>query len=432
MAEVACDDLPMSNNILHISTYDYGGAGIAAYRLHRNLKAHGFNSKMLVLDSKTTEPEVIAVSGAHALGQAIRVVSKVMLKLFSDQDYYFQDQRLSVCQANEELYQRLEMKPDVIVMHWVSGFMSIEQIAAIARHYKAKLLIYMMDMANLTGGCHYAWDCTGYTKQCGQCPALKLSGSNDLSARIMRHKVKALEGIDVEVVAAASWGERQAKASSLFQHKIVNKLLLPVNPEIFKPLEQAEQIKLKQQLGLPEDKKLLMFGSQGFSIKRKGLSLLMQAFERLSDDPEVDNEQVCLVRAGQPPEGLSLPFASKTLGFLKGDEALAQAYQVADVFICASIEDSGPMMINESVMCGTPVIAFEMGVAPDLVTEGETGFLSKLADVEELALKLKRFLQLRQSELEQMSALCRNEALALCDPKLQVQWFSQLMQKESR
>ncbi len=34
-----------------------------------------------------------------------------------------------------------------------------------------QFLLYMMDMAPMTGGCHYAWDCEKYKMKCGGCPA---------------------------------------------------------------------------------------------------------------------------------------------------------------------------------------------------------------------------------------------------------------------
>ena len=54
-----------------------------------------------------------------------------------------------------------------------------------------------------------------------------------------------------------------------------------------------------------------------------------------------------------------------------------------------SIEDSGPMMINESIMCGTPVVCFDMGVARDLVHTGRTGYRAALRDSSDLAFGIR-------------------------------------------
>lgn len=53
-------------------------------------------------------------------------------------------------------------------------------------------------------------------------------------------------------------------------------------------------------------------------------------------------------------------------GFLSENE-LFEVYCAADVFMSTTIADSGPMMVNYSIACGTPVVSFPIGVAQDLV-----------------------------------------------------------------
>jgi glycosyltransferase involved in cell wall biosynthesis len=43
------------------------------------------------------------------------------------------------------------------------------------------------------------------------------------------------------------------------------------------------------------------------------------------------------------------------------------------------------MMIPESMLCGTPVVAFDSGGAPDLIRSLETGYLAKYKDCADLA-----------------------------------------------
>ena len=90
-------------------------------------------------------------------------------------------------------------------------------------------------------------------------------------------------------------------------------------------------------------------------------------------------------------------------------EALVNAYGVADVFLCSSIEDNGPMMINEALMCGTPVVCFKVGIGNDLVSK-KTGYLSKKFDSEDLAHGLMQVLF--DSDLQKMSQYCRDFALS--------------------
>jgi glycosyltransferase involved in cell wall biosynthesis len=47
-------------------------------------------------------------------------------------------------------------------------------------------------------------------------------------------------------------------------------------------------------------------------------------------------------------------------------------------------------MISEAMACGTPVAAFEMGSAYDLVNSGITGYRSELKNAEDLSQGIKR------------------------------------------
>lgn len=60
------------------------------------------------------------------------------------------------------------------------------------------------------------------------------------------------------------------------------------------------------------------------------------------------------------------------------------------------------------------VKAFEIGVALDLVHNGETGYRAKLKDYVDLAEGIKWFLSLNKNEFEKIKYNCRNSALSIC------------------
>jgi len=85
------------------------------------------------------------------------------------------------------------------------------------------------------------------------------------------------------------------------------------------------------------------------------------------------------------------------------------------------------MMINEAIMCGTPVVAFDMGVAPDLVHTGRTGYKAKLKDSKDLARGIAEILHLNKEEYSEMSNNCSELGLRLCHPKVQMEGFEKLL-----
>lgn len=411
--------------ILHLSAYDFGGAGKAAYRLHCNLRAAGFQSRMAVCKKREADDDVSEVTGGNLLSQMRAMLSKVWLRITSDQDYYFQNQYRSLLPHPDELTRLLNFKPDAIIVHWVSNFVSTSDIRALSLAYRAPVIWYLLDMAPLTGGCHYAWDCAGYSGECGMCPALKSINLCDRSHLIWQKKNLALHGINLAVAAGSGWLEQQAARSALFRDRPIHKILLSVDPEVFSPVPVAVA---RQKLGLPTDRKIIFFGNQGLGLKRKGMSQLVEALGLLAADPSFDRERVLIAVAGEPPRDFDLPLEYVSLGFLGTDEMLALAYRAADVFVCPSIEDSGPMMINESIMCGTPVVSFEMGVAPDLVHTDVTGYRAKLGDSGDLARGIQTILALAPDDALIMSQTCRAAGLELCHPQRQVDAFRALIE----
>jgi glycosyltransferase involved in cell wall biosynthesis len=70
---------------------------------------------------------------------------------------------------------------------------------------------------------------------------------------------------------------------------------------------------------------------------------------------------------------------------------VARAYSRARVVVCASTAEGGPRVAVEAMACGVPVVSTPVGVMPDLVRDGENGFLFAW-DAAELARKLERLL----------------------------------------
>jgi glycosyltransferase involved in cell wall biosynthesis len=413
--------------VLHLSAVDYGGAGTAALRLHRSLRVSGMDSRMLVLDSRSQEQHVYSLAGLSHAFSLRRLASKVYAKLASRADYYFQLQETSIGISASELLKRSGFTPDIIVAHAMSNFLGPSDVLEFHRASAAAPVVWhLLDMASLTGGCHYAWSCDGFEYQCESCPALRWAPARKAAERVWREKRRVLDNMRTAAVAASSHLFAQAHRSSLFKDKQIEKILLGVDPELF-GLGQKDDA--RRSLGLPLDKKIIFFGAQFLKERRKGMSYMLAALENLAQSQSVRAQDVLLVTAGQEfalgPSSM-INFSHLHLGFLQEEARLALAYRAADVFVCPSVEDSGPLMINESMMSGTPVVAFEMGVAGDLIVPGVTGEMAKLYDTSALAEGIGRVLNATVEARLSMSKSARAQAMRLCDPTIQASNFSRL------
>ena len=76
----------------------------------------------------------------------------------------------------------------------------------------------------------------------------------------------------------------------------------------------------------------------------------------------------------------------------KYGEEKEQYWRMADVFVQPTYEDCFPLTILEAMQHGLPVVSTDEGAVPDMVADGENGFVCRRKDVEGLALALERLL----------------------------------------
>lgn len=417
-------------NIMLLSTDDQYGACAAAYRLHRNLKASGNNSKMIVKRKTVSDADIIQYPLSSILRRAWNRARTPSVLSRTDPKYHFYSDSVKVNYVSAELLlEQIPFNPDAIIVLWVSQFINPKNVYELNKTTGAPVLWYLMDMAPFTGGCHYAWNCDGYQKTCGTCPALHSSSTRDISYQNFKRKLHYFRQTNLTLVSGTSWLTKQAGQSALFKGKRIEQIMLGIDSDVFRPLDRSIGRTI---LDLPMDKKIIFFGAKEVGEERKGGKYMVEALRTLSTSlPDDIKGNILLVIAGKNDNDaftdIFLPH--KFVGFLNDDRILALAYQAADVFVCPSIEDSGPMMINEAIMCGTPVVAFDMGVAPDLVYNGKTGYRAKLKDSKDLAKGIAKILNLNNDEYIEMSRNCRQLGLELCSPKVQVEGFERLFKE---
>jgi len=133
----------------------------------------------------------------------------------------------------------------------------------------------------------------------------------------------------------------------------------------------------------------------GHLQKVKGLDYLIEAFDKIKDDfPEFK-----LVLIGQGTETLK---AGDNVE-LKGRLSLEQTRNIMKNCYCLvlpSLSEGLPRVIMEAMVLGKPVIGSNVGGIPDLIKDGQSGFLFKAGDSNELAEKLRILLKSRDLATE--------------------------------
>ncbi len=286
---------------------------------------------------------------------------------------------------------------DVIGLHTVDGLLDVRTIRRVQEHYRCPILWMLMDQEPVTGGCHYTLGCEGFTRSCGDCPQLDPGGPCDRSRRNWTAKRRCLSGLPIGFACGGEPGAALVRRSSLFGRQPAFVTPLSVDEERFRPIEPAVA---RTVLGLPLGRPVVMFGSDMLSDPRKGVDLLEAALAiwraRGTGGAGPDGEPV-LVSVGHGSDMLAgrLPFEYRAFGYLQDEIALALVFQAADVFVCPSRQDEGPMMVPQAMMCGTPVVAFPAGYTGRLIRNGENGWVCRGPDPDELAEGIMRILRRR-------------------------------------
>ena len=168
-----------------------------------------------------------------------------------------------------------------------------------------------------------------------------------------------------------------------------------VNLELFHPVNKEMA---RQQLGLVDSKIILFVGR---IEPLKGIDQLLKAMTYLKNGqrPKLviiggdEHSQYELERLQKLARALQVQDSVTFLGLVK-QERMPYLYSAADVCVVPSYYESFGLVALESLACGTPVVATDVGNLKGIIRQGETGYViidntpQRLAD--KIALLLSR------------------------------------------
>ena len=148
------------------------------------------------------------------------------------------------------------------------------------------------------------------------------------------------------------------------------------------------RLETRRMLGIAPDRFVVGWIGRMTGVKRTNDVLL--ALKRLREQ-DVD-AALCMV--GDGPDREPIERRASELGivrhcyFLGYQEEVAPYYAVFDAMILPSGNEGTPVSAIEALASGRPVVATRVGGVPDVVRDGEDGFLVEPGDVEQLAARL--------------------------------------------
>jgi glycosyltransferase involved in cell wall biosynthesis len=363
-----------------LNTFDSnGGAAIATYRLHVGLRSIGVNSNLLVQDKKSDDYTVIApVKKWQKIFAFLRpYIDGIATKFYRNRERIL----FSAAWLPESLTSKInKINPDIVHLFWVNGgFLKIDTL----RKIKQPIVWTLHDMWPFTGGCHYDNECRKFQQSCGNCPALHSEQDGDLSRRIWERKQNYWEGVPIVVVATSHWLADMARSSSIFKNKRVEVIPNGIDTDIYKPMNKEAA---RAAYNLPHDKHLVLFSAfSATTDKRKGNQFLLQALSSMAEVEWRTKIELVIIGASKPENPPDLGLKVHYMGHLHDEISQVLLYSAADVLVAPSMQENLSNTVMESLACGTPVVAFNIGGMPDMIDHQLNGYLAKPFEPDDLA-----------------------------------------------
>lgn len=395
-------------NVLHINQSDViGGAGIAAYRLHQGLLAHNIHSKLLVKVVGTQDPLVAPIPLKPWIEKQL---ARMTWRLGLNHLNYISTFSL----GNHPFYQ----EADLLNFHNLhTEFFNYLALPSLTKHKPA--VFRLPDMWSFTGHCAYSYDCERWKIGCGKCPYPNnyLPVRRDNTHLEWKLKQWAYAHSNLTIVTPSRWLAEQAKQSMLKQFPIYH---IPngIDLNIYHPLDMEP---CRYVFGIPMEKKVLLFGAEDVMNPRKGGDLLLKAIQLL---PESLKSELFFIVFGVGGKTIAAMTGIPTLdlGYINMERLKVVTFAMADLFVFPTRADNLPVVLEESLACGIPMVSCDVGGVSDLVRPGITGYLARPEDPQDFChgiVQLLEDIELRKC----MRQNCRSIAVEEFSLSLQVKRY---------
>ena len=345
-------------NILHFTVSDEGGAGKACVRLHRGLMSHQkINSKVLVISRESNDEKEcfqLYSSKKKLLFFSIlnSIYSKIMLGFKSNK---YKNFKFSGPVSFNRIHKHnLFDWADIINLHWVGNSLDY---SSFFEKINKPIVWTLHDMNPFSGGNHYKF---GFPEDV----------FSTITKKNINIKSSALKNKNLTIVALCNWMLNLSSSSLTFknfQHKIIPN---SIDTNVFC---YNSDINLHNEYNIKINSKIILFVAFSLSEERKGLSILEKIFNKFTN--------CTFLIVGDHIKNIT----SKNvmfLGRINDERLMARIYGGSDLYVIPSLEDNLPNTVLESLCCGLPVVGFNIGGMPDMITNGINGFLSdKISDV---------------------------------------------------
>jgi hypothetical protein len=226
-----------------------------------------------------------------------------------------------------------------------------------------------------------------------------------LSEAVLASKIGLLPEYAV-LVAPSKWLAQSARETPLLKNHRIEVIHNGVDSALFNPNLRDGA---REEYGFNVSQFVVLFGCQSLDDERKGMRYIIEMIGTLK--AREGFERFKFVCFGS--QNAELPKYIDHVGYIDSEYDLAKLYAAADVTIVPSLEDNLPNILLESLLCGTPVIGFDVGGIPEVIIDGENGFLVPRKDSAGLAEAVAKSASIGNA----IRMFCREDAVMRFGPR---------------
>jgi glycosyltransferase involved in cell wall biosynthesis len=400
-------------HILQVNSVDSGGgAAKVAWDLFQAYHRKGYDSRMVVGSKSTSDPFVWELDhdpyrrGLPGLWVRVWKPFQQFEKIWSVLRTFHRRMLLAVdtqrinnrrkgiedfeFPGTAHLLDLTPARPDILHFHNLHGnYFDLRELAMLSQNVPVVLTLH--DTWLLSGHCAYSIGCERWKTGCGDCPDLTIPPSirRDATAYNWQRKREIFSKSRLHIATPSRWLMEEAEQSILIPGAVEIKIIPNgVDLTIFQPNDKRAT---RASLGIQKDTKVILFAVKKGHHIIKDYPTLQSACTQIAE--RLQDQNLIIIDLG---EKASIERIGRTeirfVAYQKDPKNLALYYQAADVFIHAARADTFPTTILESLACGTPVVATEVGGIPEQISDGKTGFLVPPGDARAMAARIEQIL----------------------------------------
>jgi N-acetyl-alpha-D-glucosaminyl L-malate synthase BshA len=203
-------------------------------------------------------------------------------------------------------------------------------------------------------------------------------------------------GYDPSLIAAIKFGIEKSDAVTAVSNSLIEQTNELINQD--KPIQtvynfidervyqKSDASHLKEEFGIKEYEKVVIHVSNFRPVKR--VQDVVETFAKITE--KIPSK---LLLVGDGPEMSVVCKLVKKYGigdsvlFLGKQDNLEELYSISDLKLLLSEKESFGLVALEAMACGVPCIGTNVGGVPEVISDGETGYICKLGDIADISKK---------------------------------------------